>query len=132
LANKAKHSLKIIPAIFLDLCKGGHAKDPQKEMQHLDCFQSQGPIGAEMKKNKMLTRIYGTAFSDKKELDEHLEMLEEAKKRDHKKLGRELELFFFDETAPGMTYWLPKDLLFIKLSITILAKCIKNMAIKKS
>ena len=56
----------------------------------------------------MLQRIYGTSFPKKADLDHHLEMIEEAKKRDHRKLGKELELFFFDETAPGMAYWLPK------------------------
>ncbi len=55
----------------------------------------------------MLTRIYGTSFSSQKELDEHLQILEEAKKRDHKKIGLDLELFMFHETSPGMPYWLP-------------------------
>ena len=59
-------------------------------------------------KNTMLTRIYGTAWSSQKELDDYLQQLEEAKKRDHRKLGPQLDLFFFHETAPGMPYWLPK------------------------
>jgi threonyl-tRNA synthetase len=58
----------------------------------------------------MLTRIYGTAFPTKKELDDYLMMMEEAKKRDHKKIGPELDLFFFHETSPGMPYFLPKGL----------------------
>ena len=59
-------------------------------------------------KNKMLTRIYGVVFDKKSEMDEYFRLLEEAMKRDHRKLGKELDLFFFDETAPGMAYWLPK------------------------
>jgi threonyl-tRNA synthetase len=56
----------------------------------------------------MLTRIYGTAFLSQKDLDEHLEMLEQAKARDHRKLGRELGLFRFSEVSPGSAFWLPK------------------------
>jgi threonyl-tRNA synthetase len=59
-------------------------------------------------KNPMLQRIYGTAWRNKKELKRHLHMLEEAKKRDHRKLGRELEIFIFDdEVGPGLPLWLP-------------------------
>ena len=60
--------------------------------------------------NKMLQRIYGTAFPKKAQLDEHLHLLEEAKKRDHRKLGKELELFMFSEEAPGMPFYLPKGM----------------------
>jgi threonyl-tRNA synthetase len=98
------------PGNFLDLCKGDHSANPQKEMQYFKLLSLAGAYWRGDEKNKMLTRIYGTTFPTKQELDEYLEMLEEAKKRDHKKLGKELELFFFDETAPGMTYWLPKGL----------------------
>jgi len=56
----------------------------------------------------MLQRIYGISFPKRSELDNYINMIEEAKKRDHRKLGKELELFFFDETAPGMAYWMPK------------------------
>lgn len=61
----------------------------------------------------MLTRIYGTAFPSQKELDNYLKNIEEAKKRDHRKLGPQLGLFFLDETAPGMPYWLPKGTIMI-------------------
>ncbi|HVA96760.1 MAG TPA: threonine--tRNA ligase [Candidatus Acidoferrales bacterium] len=96
------------PGNFLDLCKGGHAEYPQKEMRHFKLLSIAGAYWRGDEKNKMLTRIYGTAFQTEKEINEYLEMMEEAKKRDHKKLGRELDLFFFEETAPGMTYWMPK------------------------
>lgn len=95
---------------FEDLCRGGHSENPQKDIGAFKLLSLAGAYWKGDEKNKMLTRVYGTAFPTKKELDEYLEMLEEAKKRDHKKLGKELELFFFDETAPGMTYWLPKGL----------------------
>src|SRR5579872_6339078 len=96
---------------FLDLCKGGHSENPKKEIGAFKLLSTAGAYWRGSEKNKMLTRIYGTAFPTQKELDEYLKMLEEAKARDHKKLGRELELFFFHETSPGMAYWLPKGLI---------------------
>jgi len=95
---------------FEDLCRGGHSENPQKEIGAFKLLSIAGAYWRGDEKNKMLTRVYGTAFPTEKELNEYLEILEEAKKRDHKKLGKELDLFFFDETAPGMTYWLPKGL----------------------
>lgn len=93
---------------YWDLCKGGHAEDMKAVKS--DAFKLSHLAGAYWhgdSKNKMLTRIYGLAFESKKELDDYLNMIEEAKKRDHRKLGHELDLFFFHETAPGMPYWLP-------------------------
>lgn len=95
---------------FEDLCRGGHSEHPNKDIGAFKLLSLAGAYWRGSEKNKMLTRIYGTAFPTQKELDEYLLMLEEAKKRDHKKLGRELELFIFEETAPGMAYWLPKGL----------------------
>lgn len=95
---------------FEDLCRGGHAENPREDIGAFKLLSLAGAYWRGSEKNKMLTRIYGTAFRTQKELDEYLLMLEEAKKRDHKKLGRELELFVFDETSPGMAYWLPKGL----------------------
>src|SRR5581483_9873125 len=92
------------------LCRGGHVENPAKELQHFKLLSVAGAYWRGDEKNKMLTRIYGTAFPTKKELDKYLSMLEEARKRDHKKLGPQLDLFFFDETSPGMVYWLPKGL----------------------
>lgn len=96
---------------YWDLCKGGHCEKPSEELKHFKLQSVAGAYWRGSEKNKMLTRIYGTCFPTQKELDEHLLMMEEAKKRDHKKLGKELDLFFFDETSPGMTYWLPKGLI---------------------
>lgn len=95
---------------FEDLCRGGHSENPSEEIGAFKLLSLAGAYWRGSEKNKMLTRIYGTAFSSKEDLDKHLEMLEEAKKRDHKKLGRELDLFIFEETAPGMAYWLPNGL----------------------
>lgn len=93
---------------FEDLCRGGHSENPSAEIGAFKLLSIAGAYWRGSEKNKMLTRIYGTAFSTQKELDEYLVMLEEAKKRDHKKLGLELDLFMFHETSPGMPYWLPK------------------------
>ncbi len=100
------------PGNFLDLCKGGHAGDPQKELQHFKLLSLAGAYWRGDEKNKMLTRVYGTCFPTKEELEAHLVMLEEAKKRDHRKLGKELDLFTFsDLVGPGLPLWTPKGTL---------------------
>ena len=96
---------------FEDLCRGGHSENPQKDIGAFKLLSIAGAYWRGSEKNKMLTRIYGTCFPTQKELDDYLAMLEEAKKRDHKKLGPAMELFFFHETAPGMAYWLPKGVI---------------------
>ncbi len=96
---------------FEDLCRGGHSENPQKDIGAIKLISTAGAYWRGSEKNKMLTRIYGTCFKTQKELEQHLEMLEEAKKRDHKKIGPAMELFFFHETSPGMAYWLPKGLI---------------------
>ena len=94
---------------YLDLCKGGHAQDPQKEIGAFRLLSIAGAYWRGDEKNKMLTRIYGTAFPTQKELDDYLQMLEEAKKRDHKKLGKDLDLFVFSDTVgKGLPLWTPK------------------------
>jgi threonyl-tRNA synthetase len=101
---------------FTDLCRGGHVENPAKEIDP-DSFKLDRIAGAYWRgdeKNKMLTRIYGLAFETKKELEAYLKQREEAEKRDHKKLGKELGLLMFHETAPGMPYWLPKGLILYK------------------
>ncbi len=96
---------------FSDLCRGGHCEHPDHELKYFKLMSIAGAYWRGSEKNKMLTRIYGTCWPSQKELDDYLNMLEEAKKRDHKKLGRELELFMFHDTAPGMPYWLPKGVI---------------------
>ncbi|MBP6125448.1 MAG: threonine--tRNA ligase [Leptotrichiaceae bacterium] len=100
---------------FVDLCRGTHVPSTK----FLKAFKLMSTAGAYWRGDstkKMLQRIYGVAFGSKKELDEHLIMLEEAEKRDHRKLGKQLELFFIDEHGPGFPFFMPKGLeLFNKL-----------------
>ncbi len=93
---------------FEDLCRGGHSENPAKDIGAFKLLSLAGAYWRGDEKNPMLTRIYGTAFHTQNELDQYLTMLEEAKKRDHKKLGPNLDLFIMHDTSPGMTYWLPK------------------------
>ncbi|MCA1294597.1 threonine--tRNA ligase [Paenibacillus sp. alder61] len=91
---------------FFDLCRGPHLPSTGR----IKAFKLLSVAGAYWRgdaKNKMLQRIYGTAFPKKAQLEEHLHLIEEAKKRDHRKLGKELELFMFSEEAPGMPFYLP-------------------------
>ena len=95
---------------LVDLCRGPHLED----ISIIKALKLQSVTGAYYKgdeHNKMLTRIYGTSFPKKSELDEYLTMLEEAKKRDHRKLGKELGLFFISEYAPGMPFYMPKGVI---------------------
>ena len=95
---------------FTDLCRGGHLENPNKEIEP-DSFKLDRVAGAYWRgdeKNKMLTRIYGLAFETKEKLDEYVKMLEEAEKRDHRKLGAESDIFAYDDdVGPGLTLWLP-------------------------
>ncbi|MGD8744302.1 MAG: threonine--tRNA ligase, partial [Candidatus Woesebacteria bacterium] len=94
---------------FVDLCRGGHIKNPSEQLKHFKLLSVAGAYWRGDEKNPMLTRIYGTAFTTKKQLDEHLKRLEEAKRRDHKKLGKELDLFVFSElVGSGLPLWTPK------------------------
>ena len=91
---------------YVDMCRGPHVTNTK----HLRAFKLTRISGAYWKgdsNNEMLQRIYGTAWKSKKELEVHLKRLEEAEKRDHRKLGRNLELFHFQEEAPGMPFWHP-------------------------
>ena len=94
---------------FIDLCRGGHVKKPKEELKYFKLLSVAGAYWKGNEKNKMLTRIYGTAFEVKDELDKHLTLLEEAKKRDHRKLGRDLDLFYFsDLVGRGLPLFTPK------------------------
>lgn len=93
---------------FLDLCRGPHV-DTTKEIKNFKLMHLAGAYWRGNVNNKQLTRIYGTAFESKEELENHLHMLEEAKKRDHRLLGRELHLFMFSpRVGTGLPLWLPK------------------------
>ena len=97
---------------FVELCKGPHIKNTNEiNPKAFKLTKIAGAYWKGSEKNKMLTRIYGLAFSTEKELQDYIKMQEEAEKRDHRKLGQKLELYMFHETAPGMAYWLPKGLI---------------------
>ena len=99
---------------FIDLCRGPHVPATGR-IKYFKILNSSGAYWRGDENNKMLQRIYGTVFNTKKELKEYLHMLEEAKKRDHRKLGKELELFAFDdEIGPGLPLWLPKGTIIIE------------------
>lgn len=94
---------------FEDLCRGGHSENPTQDIGAFKLLSLAGAYWHGDEKNKMLTRIYATAFPTQKELDEYLHMLEEAKKRDHRKIGKELGLFVFsDLVGPGLPLLTPK------------------------
>ncbi|MGB9883336.1 MAG: threonine--tRNA ligase [Microgenomates group bacterium] len=94
---------------FIDLCRGGHIDNPSKQIKYFKLLNIAGAYWRGDEKNKMLTRIYGTVFPTKEELDKYLWQLEEAKKRDHKKIGKELGLFILTpEVGSGLLIWSPK------------------------
>lgn len=98
---------------FVDLCKGPHIKNTG-EIKAFKLLKVAGAYWKGDSKNKQLQRIYGTAFESKEELDDYLDMLEEAERRDHRKLGKQLDLFSFHEEGPGFVFWHPKGMLIIK------------------
>jgi len=98
---------------FTDLCRGPHVPQTGK-IKFFKLLNTSGAYWRGNESNKMLQRIYGTAFSSKKELNKYLNFLDEAKKRDHRKLGKELALFTFDEeVGPGLPLWLPNGTVII-------------------
>ena len=101
---------------FTDLCAGPHLPSTGK-VKAIKLLSSSGAYWRGDEHNKMLQRIYGISFPKQSELDNYINLIEEAKKRDHRKLGKELELFFFDETAPGMAYWMPKGFTLLNILI---------------
>ncbi|MFQ6604700.1 MAG: threonine--tRNA ligase [Fidelibacterota bacterium] len=99
---------------FIDLCRGPHVPTTGK-IKYFRLLNSSGAYWRGDENNKMLQRIYGTVFASKKALKKYLHMLEEAKKRDHRKLGKELEIFTFDdEVGPGLPLWLPSGTVIIE------------------
>ncbi|MFA5006072.1 MAG: threonine--tRNA ligase [Candidatus Izemoplasmatales bacterium] len=95
---------------FTDLCRGPHLPSA-KWLRHFKLTSLAGAYWRGDSKNKQLTRVYGTAFYGEKELADFLFMVEERKKRDHRKLGKELDLFMLSEYGPGFPFWLPKGMI---------------------
>jgi threonyl-tRNA synthetase len=94
---------------FTDLCRGPHLQN-SKPIKALKLTSLAGAYWRGDEHNKQLTRIYGTAFYSQEDLDKHLERLEEARKRDHRRLGRDLDLFHLSEHSPGSPFWHPKGM----------------------
>ena len=95
---------------FTDLCTGPHV-DSVKELKHFKLLKTSGAYWKGDSDNKMLQRIYGICFEREEDLEEHLNLLEEAKKRDHRKLGKDLNLFMMSDYAPGMPFFLPNGMI---------------------
>jgi len=115
LAEKGEKITLVTSGAYTDLCRGGHTKDPQK-LKHFKLLSIAGAYWRGDEKNKMLTRIYGTVFPGKKELDEHLKRVELAKERDHRKLGKELDLFCFSPlVGAGLPLFTPSGTLIRNL-----------------
>ncbi|MGB3609397.1 MAG: threonine--tRNA ligase [Cellvibrio sp.] len=92
---------------YIDMCRGPHVPN-MRFCAHFKLMRVSGAYWRGDSNNKMLQRIYGTAFPDKKQLSAHLQMLEEAVKRDHRKLGKKFDFFHLQEEAPGMVFWHPR------------------------
>jgi len=109
---------------FIDLCRGGHIDEPNKKLIHFKLLSTAGAYWRGDEKNKMLTRIYGTCFFTKEELDQYLHQLEEAKKRDHRLLGKKLGLYLLTpEVGSGLLLLTPKG--------AIIRRLIENLVISE-
>jgi threonyl-tRNA synthetase len=98
---------------FVDLCRGPHVASTG-QVRYFKLLSSSGAYWRGSEKNPMLQRIYGTAWLTQEELERHLWRLEEARKRDHRRLGRELDLFDFYDVAPGAPFWLPNGMILVR------------------
>ena len=107
---------------YVDLCRGPHLPSTGKLGKAFKLMKLAGAYWRGDSKNKMLTRIYGTAFFNEKDLKAYLTMLEEAEKRDHRKLGREMDLFHFEEYAPGDVFWHPRGWTLFQTLINYMRK----------
>lgn len=107
---------------FIDLCRGPHVENTGHLPKFFKLMHTAGAYWKGDSKNKMLQRIYAVSFTTKKQLDDHLIFLEEAKKRDHRKLGKELELFLFDSIAPGSPFFMPKGALIYNELISFMRR----------
>ena len=104
---------------WFDLCKGPHLDSSKEIGKAFKLTKVAGAYWRGDSNNEMLQRIYGTAWETQKDLDEYLKRIEEAEKRDHRKLGKELDLFHFQEEAPGMFFGIQKDGYYFRILLTI-------------
>jgi threonyl-tRNA synthetase len=108
---------------FNDLCAGPHIKSTKEiNSEAFKLTKIAGAYWRSDEKNQMLTRIYGIAFETKKELDDYLKLLEEAEKRDHRKIGKELDLFSFHEEGAGFPFWHPKGMIIYNELVNFISK----------
>lgn len=113
---------------FRDLCRGGHTEEPSKTLKYFKLLSVAGAYWRGDENNAMLTRIYGTAWASQEDLDKYLWQLEEAKKRDHRKLGRELDLFTFSELiGSGFPLYTPKGA-FIRRTLNEYTESLQSKA----
>ncbi len=112
---------------FVDLCRGGHV-EATGEIRAFKLLSVAGAYWRGDARNKMLQRIYGTAFPDAKQLRSYLAQLEEAKKRDHRKLGKDLGLFAFHPWAPGAAFWLPRGTVLWNILSTFMRRLLLDEA----
>lgn len=106
---------------FTDLCAGPHLLSTGK-VKAIKLLSTSAAYWKGNQENDSMQRIYGISYPKASQLEEYITMLEEAKKRDHRKIGKELDLFFFDETAPGMAYWMPKGFKMMNILIDLWRK----------
>ena len=116
---------------FTDLCRGPHGPST-KSVGALKLLSVAGAYWRGDSNRTMLTRVYGTAFHNKAELSEHLERLEQARQRDHRKLGKELDLFTFSEVSPGAAFWLPAGTRLWNKLVAVCARWERNAGIARS
>src|ERR1700688_2320829 len=123
-AIPADQSLKIYKqGDWFDLCRGPHMTSTAKVGNAFKLMKVAGAYWRGDSKNPMLTRIYGTAFAKQEELDAYLKQIEEAEKRDHRRLGREMDLFHFQEEAPGSVFWHSKGWTLFQVLENYIRRC---------
>ena len=115
---------------YIDMCRGPHVPNT-KFLKHFKLTKVSGAYWRGNSDNKMLQRIYGTAWDTKEELNSYIEKIEEAEKNDHRKLGKQLDLFHFQEEAPGMAFWHSKGWTVYQLLKSFMRKKLISMLVTK-